>query len=315
MRAKVKKLTAAQSRKRFAALKKAGCKPRRIQLPTGESVVIRKRKCAVATNPKPKKVSIKKTRTTTRVTIKNPDRERHVAALEKLLKRHRIHHPHDHAVAFASKGYTATQIKKHLVRGEMRSSPLGPLHQSARPSKTRKNPRRPPKRWFEHCLASVAGQRHARDPAAICGAVWWRKPPTERARIVRQLERGTPRQRRAAVAIAKAERNRADRRPPPRMGNPPMTDDAALREYERTHWGERGRSRISQAQAPNPHHGTATKLGRLVSLVYLTRKGGDAEPTEYEHEFEGCRPELVYNDGGLMIAGGSYRIREGGIDG
>jgi hypothetical protein len=94
-----------------------------------------------------------------------------------------------------------------------------------------------------------------------------------------------------------------------------MTDASARREYERTHWGNRGRDRVSRRGAPDPRYGTATKLGRLVSVVYETRKGGDHEPTEYEHEFEGRRPDLVYNAGGLLIAGGDYTIEEGGIKG
>jgi hypothetical protein len=52
-----------------------------------------------------------------------------------------------------------------------------------------------------------------------------------------------------------------------------------------------------------------------VSVVYETRKGGDQGPTEYEHEFEGRRPDLVYTAGGLIIAGGDYTIEEGGIKG
>lgn len=94
-----------------------------------------------------------------------------------------------------------------------------------------------------------------------------------------------------------------------------MTDADALTEYERTHWGERGRDRVSRKGAPDPRFGTSTKLGKLVAVVYETRKGGDRELTEYEHTFEGKRPDLIYNSGGLMIAGGDYRIAEGGIKG
>lgn len=94
-----------------------------------------------------------------------------------------------------------------------------------------------------------------------------------------------------------------------------MSDADASREYERTHWGERGKERIRRTGAPDPRYGTATKLGQLVAVVYETRKGGDAEPTEYEHQFEGRRPDLVYNAGGLLIAGGDYTIEEGGIKG
>lgn len=94
-----------------------------------------------------------------------------------------------------------------------------------------------------------------------------------------------------------------------------MSDAEAAREYERTHWGLRGKQKVIRKGAPDPRYGTATKLGRLVSVVYETRKGGDGEPTQYEHEFEGRRPDLVYNAGGLLIAGGDYVIEEGGIKG
>lgn len=177
----------------------------------------------------------------------------------------------------------------------------------------KKNPRRPPHAWWSRCLSSVEAQRYARDPAAVCGAAWWRMPRSKREAIVRRLERSKKRrERRAAVAIAKAERNRATRAA--RRRNP-QTDAEARAAYERTHWGERGRGKVSQLDAANPRHGTATKLGRLVSLVYLTKKKGDRELTEYEHEFEGPLPTLAFHEGGLVIAGGRYRVKTGGITG
>lgn len=94
-----------------------------------------------------------------------------------------------------------------------------------------------------------------------------------------------------------------------------MSDAVAAREYERTHWGQKGKQGVRVRGAADPRFGTATKMGRLVSVVYETRKGGDSEPTEYEHEFEGRRPDLLYNAGGLIISGGDYTIEEGGIKG
>jgi hypothetical protein len=178
----------------------------------------------------------------------------------------------------------------------------------------RKNPRRPPKRWFDRCLASVSARKYARDPAAVCSAAWWKQKPAKRAAIVRRLERGTPRQRRFAVGIAKAEQKRADG--PPRKKNPGgMCDASALAEYERTHWGKKGRDAVHATRAADPRHGTAVALGKLVAVVYRTEKAGDDEPTDYEHEFEGPLPTLAYNPGGLIVAGGGYRIKEDGIDG
>ena len=219
-------LTAAQSRKRFAALKKAGCQPKRVRM-GGQSVVVRRKACKAPP-------------------MRNPRRKK--------------------------------------VEG----------------------------RWFDRVLASPLGKKHARDSMrATPNADWYRQAPAVRHRQVKKLARGTPRQKRAAIAIAKAEQARAEG---PRR-NPGMSDRAASAEYERTHWGERGRGGIVRRGAPDSRHGTATKLGKLVCVVYETKKGGDDGPTEYVHDFEGKRPDLVYNDGGLMIAGGSYVVAEGGIDG
>lgn len=182
----------------------------------------------------------------------------------------------------------------------------------------RSNPRRPPHAWWARCLSSVEASKYARDPAAVCGAAWWRMPRARREAIVRRLERSRRRRdRKVAYAIARAERNRAQRAPGRRKGNPgaPRTDAQALSDYERTHWGERGRGKVSQLRAADPRAGTSTKLGRLVSVVYLTKKKGDRELTEYEHEFEGPLPTLAYNDGGLIVAGGRYRVKTGGITG
>jgi hypothetical protein len=169
-------------------------------------------------------------------------------------------------------------------------------------------------RWFDRVLASALGRKHARDRMrADLNAGWYRQSPATRAGHVRSLARGTPKEKRAAVAIAKAEQAHADG--PRRKKNPGMSEADAKAEYERTHWGERGRGRSSSAKAADPRHGTAAKLGELVAVVYRTKKGGDDGLTDYEHAFEGRRPTLVYNNGGLMIAGGDYVIKEGGIDG
>lgn len=232
------RLTASQSRKRFAQLKKAGCKPKRVRV-GGESVVIRRRACKAPP-------------------VGNPR-------------------------------------KKRQARGQ------GPGRS-----------RRPPGRWWDACLHSVEGRRYAHDPAAVCGAAWWRMPVAQRRAIVRKMQRGAPRQRRAAVAIAKAERNRADG---PRRANGAMGDFAARREYTRTHWGRRGRRQVRGDAAANPAHGTAVELGTLRAVHYETRKGSDGQVTIYEHDFEGRRPVLLYNEGGLLVAGGGYVVSRHGIEG
>jgi hypothetical protein len=214
-----------------------------------------------------------------------------------------------------------TRVKKRVVvrnpkKAKKRKAPARkPTTITVRTNKgKKKHARAPNRRWFDRVLASPLGRKHAHDKMrASLSPAWCRMPTSRREREVRKLERGTPRQRRAAVAIAKAEQARADG--PPRVRNPRMTDDQARAEYERTHWGERGKQRIVRRGAADPRYGTATKLGKLVAVVYETKKGGDAGLTEYVHDFEGRRPDLVYNDGGLLIAGGDYVIREGGIDG
>jgi hypothetical protein len=57
----------------------------------------------------------------------------------------------------------------------------------------------------------------------------------------------------------------------------------------------------------------SVKLGELVVVVYRTKKGDDVELTDYTHEFERPRPRLAYNESGLVIAGGRYRIEKSGI--
>lgn len=159
----------------------------------------------------------------------------------------------------------------------------------------RRNPRRPPREWWNRCLASVSAQRHAKDPAAVCGASWWAMPSSRRARIVRELEHGSPRDRRRAVAIAKAERNRHARHG--RQASKPAKTDKRK--------GERPRAN----RRPNP-------LVPIHSVTYIEQKPGDRKPHLYEHEFEGRRPRLRKTDGKpLKIVRGNsgYSVRDGWI--
>lgn len=97
-----------------------------------------------------------------------------------------------------------------------------------------------------------------------------------------------------------------------------MSDVAAAREYERTHWGDTGRAgKPRVGRAANPAHGTAVELGELVSVTYRTRKGKGRRVRryDYEHDFEDQLPTLAYNEGGLLVVGGAYTIRKGGITG
>lgn len=104
-------------------------------------------------------------------------------------------------------------------------------------------------------------------------------------------------------------------RVPMRLRNPSETGAQA---YRRTHWGERGTTPSKASRVPSIKAGELVELGQLVSVVYLTQKGGDGELVEYEHEF-GKRgkglPILAFNRSGLFIAGGSYTITTRGIEG
>lgn len=181
--------------------------------------------------------------------------------------------------------------------------------------KPKKHGARPVGRWWDRILASREARRYPSGDRATLHKAYLSLPQRQRAAQVQRMFRAGGRQRRAAVAIARAEHARAEG-PPARRTNPrPMTDAGALEEYERTHWGRRGRQSVRDGRAADPRYGTAAVLGELVEVVYETRKGDDREVVHYEHAFEGRRPKLAYNAGGLLIVGGDYKVRERGIVG
>lgn len=51
-------------------------------------------------------------------------------------------------------------------------------------------PGRPTKKWWGRCVAGVSEKGGAIDPSRVCGAVWARKGPKERAAIARSEKRG-----------------------------------------------------------------------------------------------------------------------------
>jgi orotate phosphoribosyltransferase len=51
-------------------------------------------------------------------------------------------------------------------------------------------PGRPPKAWWDRCMADVRARGGAIDPARVCGAVWSKKSAAEKRAIV-ALEEGT----------------------------------------------------------------------------------------------------------------------------
>jgi hypothetical protein len=172
------------------------------------------------------------------------------------------------------------------------------------------NPRRPPKAWWDDCIARVeaaakASGRKVREPRAVCGAAWWSLPPQKRAAIVRALERAKhPRARGAALALARLEKKRR-----PNVGT---RDCGGWDPNYPEGWGQCDPKTVPASarkflRRQNPRE--------LVSLVYLEQKPGDREPYEYEHEFEGELPQLVMRGGKAQIRGGSYETRAGWLEG
>jgi len=92
----------------------------------------------------------------------------------------------------------------------------------------------------------------------------------------------------------------------------PATNAEALKQYERDHWGQKGAEKVRKLSAADPRL-PCVELGELVSVTYRTKKGDDVVLTDYEHEFAHPRPRLAYNESGLIIAGGKYRVEERGI--
>jgi hypothetical protein len=95
------------------------------------------------------------------------------------------------------------------------------------------------------------------------------------------------------------------------------SDDEAIEEYVRTHWGDRGFEEVITGEAPDPRSGTMAMLGRLVSVTYETIKAGDRKPTLYEHDFEPFFPILAFNRQGLIVVRdlSPYTVNSRGIVG
>ncbi|MGO8996098.1 MAG: hypothetical protein ACLQVI_22535 [Polyangiaceae bacterium] len=92
----------------------------------------------------------------------------------------------------------------------------------------------------------------------------------------------------------------------------PATTAEARKQYERDHWGQNGAEKVRKLPAADPRV-PSVELGELIMVVYRTKKGADQVLTDYEHEFAHPRPRLAYNESGLIIAGGRYRIETRGI--
>lgn len=108
---------------------------------------------------------------------------------------------------------------------------------------------------------------------------------------------------------------RPSRRAPKRLqnGKPPREV------YKAKHWGDEGGSDRT-LRVPDPTASPLVELGELVRVEYRTIKGvrkdgGRPQPVVFFHDFEGRKPVLAFNRDGLVIAGGSYKVTDHGIEG
>ena len=98
-------------------------------------------------------------------------------------------------------------------------------------------PVRPPKDWFDRCVADVAASGHADNPRGVCGATWARKSAREKAATIR-AEEGS------AMAHAKGHGKKNARHAKKHGGK---LHGAALAAWKKAH-GMRGRPRRAPAK-------------------------------------------------------------------
>ena len=86
--------------------------------------------------------------------------------------------------------------------------------------------------------------------------------------------------------------------------------------YEEAHWGRTPHD-VHKARVSEPgDNSKLISLGAIHSIVYVTEKGFDRDPVEYEHKFKASDPPLLAygdKDGNLYIIGGAYYITSRGI--
>jgi hypothetical protein len=83
-------------------------------------------------------------------------------------------------------------------------------------------PRRPPKEWFDRCVADVAARGRVADPVAVCGAVWRDKPPAEKAFAI-ALEKNMPTTKKKKGKKASKGRKPHPARATPKRGKTPRS--------------------------------------------------------------------------------------------
>jgi hypothetical protein len=86
--------------------------------------------------------------------------------------------------------------------------------------------------------------------------------------------------------------------------------------YRDAHWGRPVQEARTLAVSEPGDNEKLIGLGPLLSVVYVTQKGDDDEPVEYEHTFKESNPPLLAygsDDGKLYIVGGGYYMTKHGI--
>jgi len=88
--------------------------------------------------------------------------------------------------------------------------------------------------------------------------------------------------------------------------------EANVEQYAIDHWGQTGTKKATRLLVANPKK-LSYELGKIVAITYRTKKGDDAQLTDYRHAFSRPLPILSHHDGGLLISGGLYRVEPRGI--
>jgi hypothetical protein len=87
--------------------------------------------------------------------------------------------------------------------------------------------------------------------------------------------------------------------------------------YTSSHWGRSPTDIRHRQEVPDPRDNSKLiGLGPVHSIVYVTMKGQDQEPVEYEHKFSSRDPPLLaYGDADnkLYLVGGGYKVTAHGI--
>jgi hypothetical protein len=86
--------------------------------------------------------------------------------------------------------------------------------------------------------------------------------------------------------------------------------------FKESHWGKDATD-VRHVRVAEPRDNKKLiGLGVVHSIVYVTQKGTDQEPVEYEHKFSHRDPPLLAygsDDGKLFFVGGEYYVTSHGI--